>query len=94
MSRTIKHEEKYQQFTIELDGDEAELAYACPSEDVVDFTHTYVPKSERGNGMAESLIEEGLKYAREHNLKVKATCPAVAKYINAHPEYKDLLAHP
>jgi uncharacterized protein len=92
MAVTIIHEEKYQQFTIEFDKDEddAELAYARPSGDVIDFTHTFVPKSERGDGLATELIEKGLQYARQHNLKVKATCPAVDKYIESHPEHHDL----
>lgn len=91
MSKKVIHEEKYQQFTVELGGDDAELAYARPTDNIIDFTHTYVPKSERGNGMAQDLIEEGLNYARQNNLKVKATCPAVAKYVKQHPEHKELL---
>ncbi|WP_439881867.1 GNAT family N-acetyltransferase [Pontibacter sp. MBLB2868] len=91
MATTINHEKKYQQFTADLDGDEAELAYAHPSDSVIDFTHTFVPKSERNNGVAEELMQTGLDYAREQQLKVRATCPAVSKYINTHPEYQDLL---
>ncbi len=90
MAITVIHEEKYQQFTIEFEGDDAELAYARPSDDVIDFTHTFVPKSERGDGMATELIEKGLEFARQNNLKVKASCPAVDKYIKAHPEHQDL----
>ncbi|MDX5436016.1 MAG: N-acetyltransferase [Pontibacter sp.] len=86
----IKHEKEYQQFTIKLGEDDAELAYTLPSEGVICFTHTYVPKSDRGSGLAVKMIEKGLAYAREHNYKVKATCPAVVKYLKAHPEHKDI----
>jgi uncharacterized protein len=91
MEKNIKHEKKFQQFTLELGEEACELAYARPEEDVIDFTHTFVPKSERGKGFAEELITTGLDYARKNNLKVKTTCPAVAKFIKTHPEYKDLL---
>ncbi len=93
MNKKIKHEEKYQQFTMAVEGDEdAELAYATPTADIMDFTHTYVPKSARGEGLANELIEEGLQYAAANNRKVVATCPAVATYIERHKEYQKLLA--
>lgn len=90
MAPDIKHEKEDQQFTIKLGEDDAELAYTLPSEGVICFTHTYVPEPDRGSGLAVKMIEKGLEYAREHNYKVKATCPAVVKYLKSHPEYKDL----
>ena len=92
MDVKIVHEKKYQQFTVTLDGDEeAELAYARPSEKEIDFTHTYVPESARGKGIAQQLIEEGLCFARENGYLVIATCPVVAKYIEKNKQHKDLL---
>ena len=92
MDITVKHEKKYQQFTVELaDEEEAELAYALPSEGTIDFTHTYVPESARGKGVAQKLIEEGLCFARDNGYLVIATCPAVKKYIRSNPEHHDLL---
>ncbi|MFT2009946.1 GNAT family N-acetyltransferase [Pontibacter sp. 13R65] len=88
----ILHEEKYQQFTAALANDEeAELAYSTPAPQVLDFTHTFVPESARGKGIADALIKEGLRFAAENNYKVIASCPAVATYIERHPEYKELL---
>lgn len=91
MSIKVEHDKEYQQFTIPFDTDDAELAYALPKEGVIDFTHTFVPKDKRKNGYAEELITAGLDYARQHNLKVVATCPAVSKFIKTHPEYQDIL---
>ncbi|WP_162427237.1 GNAT family N-acetyltransferase [Pontibacter pudoricolor] len=92
MDVKIVHEEKYQQFTVTLEGDEeAELAYAKPSEKEIDFTHTYVPESARGKGIAQQLIEEGLCFARDNGLLVIASCPVVAKYISKNEQHKDLL---
>ncbi len=92
MDIEIIHEEKYQQFTITLqDDEEAELAYARPSEEEIDFTHTFVPESARGQGLAQKLIEEGLCFARDNNFMVIASCPAVAKYIKNNPQHQDLL---
>lgn len=93
MAPTVQHDKKYQQFSIFVDSedDDAELAYATPSPDVIDFTHTYVPEAVRGTGLVQQLIEAGLAYAQKHRLKIKASCPAVQKYLQQHPEYEYLL---
>lgn len=91
MDISIKHDIKYQQFTANLGEEEAELAYATPSEEVMDFTHTYVPESARGKGVANKLIEEGLCFAEENGKKVIASCPVVKKYIHKNPDYHKLL---
>lgn len=88
---TIKHEKKYQQFSIDLgDGEEAELAYATPEDTVLNFTHTYVPESFRGKGVADKLITEGLQYAEKNNLKIIASCSAVQAFLAKHPEFEHL----
>ncbi|MHA6248769.1 GNAT family N-acetyltransferase [Pontibacter sp. CAU 1760] len=90
----VKHEEKFQQFTIETGGgEEAELAYARPEDKVIDFTHTFVPPDERGQGLANKLVKTGLEYAEANSLKVVATCPMVAKYIQKNEAYQKLLAN-
>jgi predicted GNAT family acetyltransferase len=92
MDITVTHEDKYQQFTVALeDGEEAELAYALPEPGVINFSHTYVPESARGKGIANQLIKEGLHYAEEHNYKVIASCPVVARFIKQNDAYRKLL---
>ncbi|NEM97124.1 GNAT family N-acetyltransferase [Pontibacter burrus] len=92
MEIQVKHEEKYQQFTVVLGADEeAELAYSRPTEQEIDFTHTFVPESARGKGIAQKLIEHGLCFARDNGYLVIASCPAVAKYIKNNPQHQDLL---
>ena len=88
----ITHDPKYQQFTIALpNGDEAELAYSKPSDEVICFTHTFVPENFRNKGLAEKLIIEGFTYAKQHNLKVLPGCDAVASFLRSHPEYQEFL---
>lgn len=92
MSHHINHNTKYQQFEIKIGNEEAELAYATPAEGLIDFTHTFVPESARGQGLVKILVEEGLRYATENNLKVKATCPAVTNFLSKNSQYQHLLA--
>jgi len=60
---------------------------------VLELTHTEVPKKLRGMGLASSLAETALRWARENNLKVDIICPSVQAYVAKHPQYSDLVMH-
>jgi predicted GNAT family acetyltransferase len=67
----------------------------CDYEDRGDtwvFNHTYVPPAFRGRGVAGKLARAGLELARSRGKKVIPACSFVAKYIEATPEFKDLLS--
>jgi predicted GNAT family acetyltransferase len=79
-------------FELEQDGQVAFLEYSL-SGDVLELTHTEVPESLRGKGLAFSLAQTALVWARDHNLKVDIVCSTVKKYVSEHPEYADLVLH-
>lgn len=56
------------------------------------FTHTFVPPEFRGQGIAEKLVRTALADARQHALSVVPQCSYVAKFIERHVEFQDLLA--
>ena len=91
MEIQINHDLRGQEFTIVLNGDTAELSYALPAGNVIEFQHTYVPQSFQGRGIGSKLIAHGLQYARQQNLKVVASCEAVESYLEKNPLEKDLL---
>ncbi len=91
MELEIKHDTEAQEFTIMLSEESAEMSYARPRPDVIDFQHTYVPPAFQGKGVASKLIEHGLKYAQTEGLKVMASCQAVSSYLDKNPEYQKLL---
>ena len=91
MDFNIKHDKEAQEFTAQLEGDQAELAYALPEENVIDFQHTFVPEDFRNEGIGNELIKTGLEYAKEQKLKVIASCPAVSVYVRRNKEYQSLL---
>ena len=75
-------------FTIELEGDKAVLDYRFPDGPAttgktkkIDFTHTWVPPVARGRGLAERLVRTGLKWAREQEFEIHASCWYVAKFL-------------
>lgn len=77
-------------FEIERDGGVAYLEYALAGQ-VLELIHTEVPKSARGSGIASTLIQSALDWAREHKVQVDVICPFVSEYLKKHPEYADLL---
>ncbi len=77
-------------FEIERDGRVAYLEYSLSS-GVLELIHTEVPEKVRGMGLASSLAENALQYARENNLKVDVICPLVQGFVSKHPEYAELL---
>jgi len=91
MDININHDKEAQEFTAQLEDDQAELAYSLPGDDVIDFQHTFVPEEFRNEGVANQLIQTGLDYAKEQNFKVIASCPAVSAYVRRHQEYQSLL---
>lgn len=56
------------------------------------FTHTFVPPELRGRGVAEQLVRAALRDAHAAKRTVVPACSYVAKYIERHREYQDLLA--
>jgi predicted GNAT family acetyltransferase len=80
-----------QRYELHAEGGIA-VAYYEPRGAAVVFTHTVVPERLQGRGLASILIKAALANVRERGLKVVAQCPFVARYIERHPEERDLLA--
>ncbi|WP_245422217.1 GNAT family N-acetyltransferase [Rhodoplanes serenus] len=59
--------------------------------DTLVFTHTEVPETLRGGGVASRLVRGALDATRSRGLRVRPVCPYVAGFIDAHSEYQDLV---
>jgi predicted GNAT family acetyltransferase len=79
-------------FEIERNGEVAYLEFTLAGS-ILELTHTEVPEKLRHMGLASSLAETALNWAREHNLKVDIVCDTVRHYVGEHPEYSDLVMH-
>lgn len=51
------------------------------------FTHTGTPPAFRGRGIAERLVLEGFRLARERKLEIVPVCSYVAAVLRRHPEF-------
>lgn len=79
-------------FFIEEDGEWiAEMTYVRTADGEITIDHTEVDVKLRGEGIAKDLLNEAVKFARENNLKVKATCPYAKIALFENAEYKDII---
>ena len=91
MERNVIHDEKDHKFYLIIDGQESHLTYHMTAEEVINFNHTYVPPSLRGQGLAAELVKYGLEFAKQKNYKVIPSCSYVSTYISRYTEYEELL---
>jgi len=89
-SPQVEHAIAVQRFELQAGGSTAVAEYQRENGRVV-FTHTFVPPEMRGKGLAESLVRTALAWARAEKLKVVPQCSYVARFIQHHAEYSDLL---
>ncbi|GAK60615.1 hypothetical protein U27_00512 [Candidatus Vecturithrix granuli] len=87
----ILHDQTTRRFYSILDGSEAEMTYRQVDETTLDFNHTYVPPSLRGQGIAERIVQEAVKYAQEHGFGVIPSCSYVRIFFKRHPQYADMV---
>jgi predicted GNAT family acetyltransferase len=66
-------------------------SYRMDGDGTMVFTHTAVDPQEEGKGYGSQLASGALDDARSSNRKVVASCEFIARYIDDHPAYRDLL---
>ena len=86
----IHHEPDAGRFAADVSGKTAYITYREHHGQILELDHTYVPIALRGGGIASQLTRHALRYARERGYRVIPSCPFVARYIERHPEYREL----
>jgi predicted GNAT family acetyltransferase len=90
----IKNEERHHAgaFYIDDNGERlGEMRYLVRDNTVMNIYHTEVSEKLQGHHMGEKLVEAGVKYARENNLKILPTCTFARSVFNHTPAYDDVL---
>ena len=87
----VEHVADQRRFQIRLSDGAAVLDYRVHEPRVMELTHTFVPSSARGKGVAAALVKGGLDYARANNFRVIPSCWYAEKFFSTHAEYADLL---
>jgi len=79
-------------FYIEENGEViAEMMFQKDSEERINIDHTEVDESLQGKGVAHQLLDTAIAYAREENLKVRATCSYAKSALRKNSDYNDIL---
>jgi predicted GNAT family acetyltransferase len=87
----VRHNAAASRYEITVDGRLAVADYALADERMV-MSHTFVPPELRGRGVAEILVRAALDDARRAGRRIVPQCSYVARFIELHPAYRDLLA--
>lgn len=72
-------------FYITTNSGDAELLYEV-SDNVMSIYHTFVPETERGKGIAETITMAAFKYAIKNGFKIKPDCTYARHFLVAHKE--------
>ena len=78
------------QFEFHVEGSIAKVEYIKAGKKIF-LTHTEVPKTLEGKGIASGLVKAVLQKVKEEDLTLVPMCPFVAQYIKRHPEWTALV---
>jgi uncharacterized protein len=79
-------------FVLERDGEVIGKAYYQRDRGEITFTHTEVDPAIQERGLGSQLAKAALDaVAAEEGTRVVAKCPFIARYIERHPEYQELI---
>ena len=78
-------------YEMTADGEVAAWAEYRRDGDVMRFLHTEVQGAYEGHGLASRLAAFALDDARRQGLRAVPDCPFMARYVERHPEYADLV---
>ncbi len=87
----VQHNEARHRFEVTVEGQLCVADYRLAS-GAMQMTHTGVPVSLEGRGIAAALVKAAIAHARAHQLKINPLCSYVRVYMQRHPETLDLLA--
>ena len=79
-------------YELTVDGELAAWAEYRRQDNALRFTHTEVREAYEGQGLASRLAAFALDDARRKGLRAVPQCPFMARYVERHAEYADLVA--
>jgi len=91
-SPLVQHEPDRSRYALVVDGEVVAVADYRDDGTTVVMHHTYTEPRHRGNGYAAVLVEGALDDLRARGRTVVPSCWFVAEFVDAHPEYRDLVA--
>lgn len=91
----IEHERKGDDggFYVEQSGEHlADMFYTMRTQSEMNIYHTHVSEELKGQNIGQQLVEAGVAYARQHQLKIIPSCSYARTVFARHKELQDVLA--
>lgn len=82
-----------ERYEISVDGAAAGFAQYVRRGGRTLFVHTEIDPAFEGRGLGGQLVRAALDAEREAARPIVPLCPFVARYVERHPEYDDLVDH-
>ena len=92
MEAEVRNNAEESRYELVVDAEVIGVAEYRRQGDTLVFPHTQVKSSFRGQGMGARLVQAALDDVRARGQRVVPRCWYVAEFIDANPEYRDLLA--
>ncbi len=83
-SLPVTHHVAESRFEIAFEGTRSVIDYVRSGNDMA-ITHTFVPPTLRGRGIAEALMKAAVAYALEERLTIDPVCSYAARYLQKNP---------
>jgi len=80
----VTHNAAESRFEIALEGTLSVLDYVRTGDDMA-ITHTFVPSTLRGRGIAEALMKAAITHALAERLTIDPVCSYAARYLQKNP---------
>lgn len=90
----IQNDTTNHKFITQVEGGEAHILYRRGINNELELYATLVPTQARGKNIADQMVREALKFAKEEKVQIIDTCPYVQVWFKKHPEESHILANP
>lgn len=91
MQTEVRRNDNRSRYELLVEGEVIGVADFRDAGDAVVLPHTEILPTHRGQGWGDVLVRAALDDLRSTGATVVPTCWFVAEYIEAHPEYQELL---
>ena len=85
----VIHNPSHNRFEVDLGKEKAVLIYSIKA-GLFLLLHTEVPEAFEGRGIAAGMTKTALEFANKSSLKVRSYCSYATRYLERHPEYREM----
>ncbi|MFB2582941.1 GNAT family N-acetyltransferase [Herbiconiux sp. P15] len=90
-NQVVTHEPTENRYVLTVDGEQVGFAAYTDQGGERVFTHTEIDPAQGGKGYGSILVAGALGQVREEGLTVVPECPFVAKYVEKHHDFDDII---